>query len=72
VAVFTGESSLTVEGWIGVNAGMGVGFGAGAVVAVGARVISFSGHHVTAGVANTVENGMTKRRASIRAEYEDA
>ena len=55
VARFTGERSVTVEGWIGVSVGVGV--------------ISFSSHSVTASVTSAVKTGRTKRRASIRAEY---
>ena len=72
VARFTGERSVTVEGWIGVSVGVGVGFGVGAVVGVGVGVISFSGHHVTASVTSTVKTGRKKRRASTRSEYQDA
>ena len=72
MARFTGERSVIVEGWIGVS--VGVGFSIGAVVAVGVgvgvgvRVISFSSHHVTAIVTSAVKTGMTKRRASTRAQ----
>jgi hypothetical protein len=58
VAGFTGERSVTVEGWIGVSVGVGV--------------ISFSGHHVTARVTSAVKTGVTKRKVSTRYEYEDA
>ncbi|HUU62567.1 MAG TPA: hypothetical protein VMX96_01395 [Dehalococcoidia bacterium] len=78
MARFTGERSVIVEGWIGVSVGVGVGFSVGAVVAVGfvvgvgVRVISFSGHPVTASVTSAVKTGRKKRRASTRSEYEDA